>query len=124
VTDRPASARSNRGDQGMTENQEITQEDKNSKRREAILEALQNYLDEDRLAMFGGYPSEIDGSSIDGYVVAATVHGENEPYLRIYTWEILENWYEEALRHMEEENSSCDDEDKLDFADAFFDTAP
>jgi hypothetical protein len=64
----------------------------------AILEALDALYHPTRHGM-GGYPAEIDASTIPGYVVVASVSWEGyKPALDIYPLAQLHAWYDEAVR--------------------------
>lgn len=90
------------------------------------LEALQEALDphED----FDGYPAEIDGQTIPGYVVVAHTDAEGAADLMIIRWPPLLRWYRDALKFLQEQEEfqEEDEDDDPDYGigDAMHDTWP
>jgi hypothetical protein len=67
----------------------------------AALDALQAWCDI-RLSTQGGYPAQIDGVTIPGYVVAADEDHKTAPSLLIYRWEDLLGWHKKVIAYVKE----------------------
>jgi hypothetical protein len=76
--------------------------------REAVLNALQAMRD-GRLDTEGGYPADIDGSSVPGYILIADVDHDRAPTLTVHRWRDAIRWYHRALRFLEDHPDFRDD---------------
>jgi hypothetical protein len=85
--------------------------------QEAALQALR-YMHYARIELDGGYPAQIDGETVPGYVLVADVIGAMEPHLFIYRWPDLLDWYRDALDFRREEG------DRYTIRDAMWETKP
>jgi len=79
---------------------------------EAVLQAMRDI----RLDFQGGYPAQIDSTTIPGYVIIADVDHDDAPFSDIYKWEDLYRWHELATAFLEEYPNG------YTLTDAFFET--